>query len=35
MRFNLYNLQNMMNPELNRPPIDAEASVPKGKIRHE
>jgi sugar phosphate isomerase/epimerase len=35
MRVNLYNSQNIMNPELNRPPIDAEALAPKGKIHHE
>jgi sugar phosphate isomerase/epimerase len=35
MRINLYNLQNMMAPELNRPSLDAETYAPKGKIHHE
>jgi L-ribulose-5-phosphate 3-epimerase len=35
MRVNLYNLQNMLYPSSNRPPMDAEALAPKGKIRHE
>jgi hypothetical protein len=35
MHVNLYNLQNMMNPALNQPPIDTDALAPKGKVRHE
>jgi sugar phosphate isomerase/epimerase len=35
MRINLYNLETILNPALDRPPMDAEAFAPKGKIRHE
>jgi len=35
MRINLYNLEIILNPTLNRPPMDAETFAPKGKIHHE
>jgi sugar phosphate isomerase/epimerase len=35
MHINLYNIETILNPALNRLPMDAEAFSPKGKIHHE